>query len=61
MAALDAVCDAKGPQEVAELYNRWAETYDADMARQAIAIRRSAWRCCRAARRYCLTPEQAPD
>ncbi len=30
--ALGAVYDAKGPQEVAELYDRWAETYDADMS-----------------------------
>ncbi len=29
---LGAVYDAKKPEEVAGLYDRWAETYDADMA-----------------------------
>ena len=30
--ALGAVYSAKRPEEVADLYNRWAETYDADMS-----------------------------
>ncbi|WP_274630301.1 class I SAM-dependent DNA methyltransferase [Arvimicrobium flavum] len=30
--ALGAVYNAEGPQEVAALYDRWAETYDADMS-----------------------------
>lgn len=30
--ALGAVYDAKRPEEVAELYDRWAETYDSEMA-----------------------------
>ena len=30
--ALGAVYDAEGPEQVAALYDRWAETYDADMS-----------------------------
>ena len=30
--ALGAVYDAKGPEEVAALYDRWADSYDAEMA-----------------------------
>lgn len=30
--ALGAVYDAKGPDEVAALYDRWADSYDAEMA-----------------------------
>jgi hypothetical protein len=44
---LGAAYDAKGPEEVAALYDRWSDSYEGEMARAGYRSR-------------CWTPERAP-